>query len=138
MWQIVRELAGEGVTVLLTTQYLEEADQLADRVALLNRGRIVAQGTPAQLKRRLPGAHVQLSFADAASLAQAARLLPAGTRDDAALVLRIPHEDGVRSLRDLLDGLGDSIAVEELSIHTPDLDDVFFAFTAGAATEEYR
>lgn len=138
MWQIIRELGHEGVTVLLTTQYLEEADQLAGRVALLDRGRIVAQGTPAELKQRLPGAHIRLSFADAASLAEAARLLPAGTPDDAALVLRVPHEGGFRSLRELLSRLGDNIAVEEFSIHTADLDDVFFAFTAGASREKYR
>ena len=135
MWQIIRELVREGVTVLLTTQYLEEADHLADRIAVLDHGRIVAEGTPEELKRRIPGAHIRLRFAEAASLAQAARLLPEGTRDDEELVLRVPNDRGIRSLRDVLARLGDDVAVEDLSIHTPDLDDVFFAVT-GAATKE--
>jgi ABC-2 type transport system ATP-binding protein len=138
MWQIIRELAREGVTILLTTQYLEEADHLADRIAVLDHGRIVAEGTPEELKRRIPGAHIRLRFADAASLAEAARLLPEGTRDDKELVLRVPNERGIRSLRDVLARLGDDVAVEDLSIHTPDLDDVFFAVTGNAAKEKSR
>jgi ABC-2 type transport system ATP-binding protein len=74
-WQLIRDLVAEGVTILLTTQYLEEADQLADRIAVLDRGRIVAEGTPKELKRRIPGAHILLRFADAASLDAAARAL---------------------------------------------------------------
>ena len=136
MWQIIRELVREGVTILLTTQYLDEADQLADRIAMLDRGRIVAEGTPAELKRRLPGAHIRLLFADAASLDKAARALSESTRDDEELVLRVPNERGIRSLRDLLARLGDDVAVEDLSIHTPDLEDVFFAVTGNAAKEK--
>jgi len=140
MWQLVRDLVADGVTVLLTTQYLEEADQLADRVAVLDRGRIVAEGTPGELKRRVPGAHIRLHFADAGSLDAAARILREGTRDDEQLALRIPHEGGVRALRQVLarlDGPADGagIAVDDLSIHTPDLDDVFFALT-GHPTKE--
>jgi ABC-2 type transport system ATP-binding protein len=67
-WQLIRDLVTEGVTIMLTTQYLEEADQLADRVAVLDRGRIVAEGTPQELKRRIPGAHILLRFADTNSL----------------------------------------------------------------------
>jgi ABC-2 type transport system ATP-binding protein len=136
MWQLIRDLVAEGVTILLTTQYLEEADQLADRLAVLDRGRIVAEGTPAELKRRIPGAHIRLRFADAASLEAAARALPEGTRDDEELVLRVPNEGGIASLRDVLARLGDGIAVEDLSIHTPDLDDVFFALTGNPAKEQ--
>ncbi len=135
MWQIIRDLAAEGVTILLTTQYLEEADQLAGRIAVLDRGRIVAEGTPEQLKRRIPGAHILLRFADAAGLDAAARALPEGSRDDNELVLRVPNEGGIRSLRDVLARLGDGVAVEDLSIHTPDLDDVFFALTGNPSKE---
>ena len=136
MWQIIRELVSEGVTVVLTTQYLEEADHLADRIAVLDHGRIVAEGTPEELKRRIPGAHIRLRFADSASLAEAARVLPEGTRDDEELVLRVPNERGIRSLRDVFARLGDDAPVEDLSIHTPDLDDVFFAVTGGASKEK--
>ena len=135
MWQLIRELVAEGVTVLLTTQYLEEADRLADRIAVLDRGRIVAQGTPDELKRRIPGAHIELRFASTASLDEAARALREGIRDDERLVLRVPKEGGIRSLRDVLARLGDGVAVEDLSIHTPDLDDVFFAVTGKTAEE---
>jgi ABC-2 type transport system ATP-binding protein len=136
MWQLIRALVAEGVTILLTTQYLEEADQLADRIAVLDRGRIVAEGTPGELKRRMPGAHIRLRFADMASLDKAAQAVRGGTRDDEGLVLRVPHEGGIRSLRDVLARVGDDVAVEDLSIHTPDLDDVFFAVTGNQSKEK--
>ena len=138
MWQLIRDLGDEGVTILLTTQYLEEADQLADRIAVLDRGRIVAVGTPEELKRRIPGAHIRLRFADLASLDEAARELSEGTRDDQDLALRLPNERGIRSLRSVLARLGDDVAVVDLSIHTPDLDDVFFAVTGNATKEKSR
>ena len=136
MWQIIRELVHEGVTILLTTQYLEEADHLADRIAVLDHGRIVAEGTPEELKRRIPGAHIRLRFADSASLAEAARLIPEGMRDDEELELRVPNERGIRPLRDVVARIGDHVAVEDLSIHTPDLDDVFFAVTGSASKDK--
>ena len=136
-WQLIRGLVAEGVTILLTTQYLQEADQLADRIAVLDRGRIVAEDTPQELKRRIPGAHIRLRFAGIASLDAAARALPEGTRDDEALALRVPNEGGIASLRDVLARLGDGgVAVDDLSIHTPDLDDVFFALTGNPAKEQ--
>jgi ABC-2 type transport system ATP-binding protein len=136
MWQLIRGLVAEGVTILLTTQYLEEADQLADHIAVLDHGRIVAEGTPEELKRRIPGAHIRLRFADAASLDTAARELRDGTRDDEELVLRVPNVGGIRSLRNVLARLGDDVAVEDLSIQTPDLDDVFFAVTGNKSKEK--
>ncbi|MFE5570867.1 MULTISPECIES: ATP-binding cassette domain-containing protein [Amycolatopsis] len=138
MWSIIRELVAGGVTVFLTTQYLEEADQLADRIAVLDQGRLVAQGTPAELKRRMPGTHVRLHFTTVAELDAAARIFPGATRDDEELDLRIPSDTGTKSLRSLLDRLDEySIAAEEFSVHTPDLDDVFLALT-GHDTEAAR
>jgi ABC-2 type transport system ATP-binding protein len=134
LWQNIRELAASGVTIFLTTQYLEEADQLADRIALLDHGRLVAEGTPEQLKRRIPGGHISLRFTDPTELDLAARTLGAAGRDEEALVLQVPHDGAVHSLRALLARLDDaSIEVEELTVHTPDLDDVFLALTDKSA-----
>jgi ABC-2 type transport system ATP-binding protein len=130
MWQMIRDLVAGGVTILLTTQYLEEADELADRIALLDQGRLVAEGTADELKRRIPGGHIRLEFASADGLEAAARTLGEATRDDEALTLQIPSDGSVESLRALLDRLdGQSIEVGGLSIHTPDLDDVFLTLT---------
>ncbi|SFJ83108.1 ABC-2 type transport system ATP-binding protein [Amycolatopsis sacchari] len=135
MWTIIRELVADGVTIFLTTQYLDEADQLADRIAVLDQGRLVAQGTPDELKRQIPGTHVRLRFGTAAELDAAARILPESTRDEEALSLRVPSDGGTKSLRALLDRLDEyAVAAEELSVHTPDLDDVFLALK-GHATE---
>jgi len=137
MWEIVRELVADGTTIFLTTQYLEEADQLAHRIAVLDQGRLVAQGTPEELKRLVPGTHVRLRFADLSDLDAAARLLAGSTRDDQELTLRVPSDGRSKSLRDLLDRLDEhTIDAEEFSVHTPDLDDVFLALTGHASTEE--
>ncbi|WP_459708266.1 ATP-binding cassette domain-containing protein [Actinophytocola sp. KF-1] len=136
MWDIVRELVADGMTIFLTTQYLEEADQLADRVAVLDQGRLVAEGTPGELKRQVPGSHVRLRFADTARLDAAARVLPGATPEHESLTLRVPGDGDVRSLRSLLDRLDEyAIDVEEFSVHTPDLDDVFLALTGHQSTE---
>ncbi len=130
MWEIIRELVAGGVTILLTTQYLEEADQLASRIALLDQGRIVAEGTPDQLKRLVPGGHIRLEFSDIAVLDRAALLLADGARNDDTLTLEVPSDGGVRTLRALLDRLEvESIPVEGLSVQTPELDDVFLSLT---------
>jgi ABC-2 type transport system ATP-binding protein len=133
MWQIIRELVSGGTTVFLTTQYLEEADQLADRIAVLHGGRLVAEGTAEELKRLVPGGHVRLRFTDPAAYRSAASALGEASRDDESLALHIPGDGTQRELRAILDRL-DSAGVEadELSVHTPDLDDVFFALTGGA------
>ncbi|GGQ48565.1 ATP-binding cassette domain-containing protein [Couchioplanes azureus] len=143
MWQIVRELVAEGVTVFLTTQYLDEADQLADRIAVLDHGRVVVEGTPDELKRRIPGGHLLLRFTDPAAWRAAAAALATAHRDEDALTLQVPGDGDVASLRAVL-GTLDRVRAEpgSLTIHTPDLDDVFFAFTgapaADAALEETR
>ncbi|WP_018548639.1 daunorubicin resistance protein DrrA family ABC transporter ATP-binding protein [Streptomyces sp. LaPpAH-108] len=136
MWDIVRELVADGTTILLTTQYLEEADQLADRIAVLDHGRLVARGTPEELKRQIPGTHVRLRFAAPADLDTAARVLPGSVRDDQELTLRVPSEGDSRSLRALLDRLdAHMLDAKEFSVHTPDLDDVFLALTGQAQPE---
>ncbi|HEX4224648.1 MAG TPA: ATP-binding cassette domain-containing protein [Pseudonocardiaceae bacterium] len=131
MWQIIHDLvAKDGVTIFLTTQYLDEADQLADRIAVLDHGKIVAEGTSAELKRLIPGGHVSLRFADAAELDLAARTLDADHRDDEELTLQVASDGGVRSLRSLLDRLDQAhLEPAGLTVHTPDLDDVFLALT---------
>jgi len=131
MWQIIRDLVADGVTIFLTTQYLEEADRLANRIAVLDRGRIVAEGTPDELKRLVPGGHVQLQFSDPVELDKAAGTFAGASRNDEALTLQVPSDGGVGSLRSLLDRLdAASIDVDGLSVQTPDLDDVVLSLTS--------
>jgi ABC-2 type transport system ATP-binding protein len=154
LWRIVRDLARDGVTIFLTTQYLEEADQLADRIAVLDDGRIIAQGSAAELKRMVPGGHLELQFAAADTLHAARRALadPAdGNADGAAagsadggtpegageLALRIPWDGGLNVVADTVNILQDhGIPVAELSLRTPDLDDVFLALTGRRTSAE--
>src|ERR1022692_2852505 len=137
MWQIIRGLATDGVTILLTTQYLDEADQLADRVAVLDHGVLVAEGSPEQLKARGPGGHIHLQFTSPQHLETAAHLLTNAGRDDETLSLQVPGDGTVATLRALLAQLDQhTIDIESLSIHTPDLDDVFFAVTGHPTTGE--
>ncbi|MFE9026959.1 ATP-binding cassette domain-containing protein [Streptomyces iakyrus] len=133
MWQIIRELVTGGVTVFLTTQYLEEADELADRIAVLHDGTIAAEGSADELKRLIPGGHVRLRFTDPAAYRHAAATLRGVTPDDETLALRIPSDGSQRDLRSILDRLDAAgIEADELTVHTPDLDDVFFALTGPA------
>ncbi|MEV4189925.1 ATP-binding cassette domain-containing protein [Streptomyces toxytricini] len=131
MWEIIRGLvADHGVTIFLTTQYLEEADQLADRIAVLDKGRLVAEGTADELKRLVPGGHIRLRFAEAAALETAARHFGAAARDPEELTLRIPSDGSIPTLRAVLDVLDDAaVRPESLTVHTPDLDDVFLTLT---------
>ncbi len=130
MWQIVRDLAADGVTIFLTTQYLEEADELAHRIALLDRGVLIAEGTSAELKRLIPGGHLQLRFTDAAGMNAALAVLGSGARDERSLTLQVPSDGSVAALRSLLARLDDqAIEIAEMSVRTPDLDDVFLTLT---------
>ena len=137
MWQIVRGLVADGVTVFLTTQYLEEADQLANRIAMLDHGRIVAQGSPAELKRLVSGGRIRLEFGDEAALDRAASVLRVDDVDREALALSVPNDGGTHALRALLDRL-DAASIEAigLSVETADLDDVFLALTGRESTEK--
>ncbi|WP_425583814.1 ATP-binding cassette domain-containing protein [Streptomyces rectiviolaceus] len=131
MWAIIRELVSDGVTVFLTTQYLEEADELADRIAVLNNGKIAAEGSAEELKRLIPGGHIRLRFTDPDAYASAATALREAARDDEALSLSLPSDGSQRELRSILDWLdSEGIEADELTVHTPDLDDVFFALTS--------
>ncbi|MZD06027.1 ATP-binding cassette domain-containing protein [Streptomyces sp. SID5785] len=134
MWGIIRELVDGGVTVLLTTQYLEEADELADRIAVLHDGKIAAEGTAAELKRIVPGGHVRLRFTDPGTYRTAVSALNGAAADDESLSLQIPSDGSQRALRGILDRLDTAgVEADELTVHTPDLDDVFFALTGGSA-----
>jgi ABC-2 type transport system ATP-binding protein len=130
MWQIVRELTAGGVTIFLTTQYLEEADELADQIALLDHGRLIAEGTPDELKRLIPGGHIRLTFTDTHSLDAARQLVGSGAADPETLTLQVPSDGSVRAIRELLALLDErSIDIADMSVHTPDLDDVFLTLT---------
>lgn len=128
MWELVRGLVTEGVTIFLTTQYLEEADRLADRIAVLDRGRVLAEGTPEALKRRVPGGHVELAFPDVDALRRAAAGLGAPDANEESLTVQVPTDGSVAALRGLLDRL-EGLAVDSVAVHRPDLDDVFLALT---------
>jgi ABC-2 type transport system ATP-binding protein len=138
VWEIVEELVADGVTVLLTTQQLEEADRLADRIALLDGGRIVAQGSPDELKRSIPGGHLRLDFADDAALQVALSALGDSARPaPGSVALEVPGDGSVRQVRDVLDRLDSArVEVTRLAVRTPDLDDVFLALTGRTATHD--
>jgi ABC-2 type transport system ATP-binding protein len=137
MWQAIRSLASDGVTIFLTTQYLEEADRLADHIALLDGGKLVAEGTAEELKRLTPGGHIRLKFADPTDLESAAAVLDTISRDDSQLALQVASDGGIKSIRSVLDQLESrSIEADSLTVHTPDLDDVFFALTGQTTTNE--
>ncbi|MDH6439247.1 ABC-2 type transport system ATP-binding protein [Streptomyces sp. SAI-144] len=135
MWDIIRDLVADGVTIFLTTQYLEEADELADRIAVLHHGTFVAEGTPAELKRLVPGGDIRLTFDSAEQLATAAAALGVSDVDEEALSLRVPSEGDLGSMRQVIDRLDRaSVTASSLSMHSPDLDDVFLTLTSQTAT----
>ncbi|MGW2251501.1 ATP-binding cassette domain-containing protein [Kitasatospora sp. NPDC001660] len=135
MWEIIRGLVVDhGVTIFLTTQYLEEADQLADRIAVLDGGRIVAEGTAEELKRIVPGGRIRVQFADVGQLGAAAELFEYATVDAEALRLDIPGDNSVLTVKAVLDALDNaSVRAESLVVETADLDDVFLTLTGEGA-----
>ena len=136
VWDLIREQVADGVTVFLTTQYLDEADNLADTIAVLDGGRIVASGTAAELKRLVPGGRLEVRLGTAADVsAAAASLGPDATIDADALTVSMPYDGDVAQVRSLLARLED-IDVTTFAVHTPDLDDVFLALTGHTTTTE--
>ncbi len=130
VWEIVESLVDDGTTVFLTTQYLDEADKLADRVAILDRGRLVAEGSAQELKQRIPGGRIDVRFADAGAQVVAGDALGLPVTDGDSPSLQIPTDGNVATLRRVLRDLDEAgVDVVDLAIHTPDLDDVFFSLT---------
>jgi ABC-2 type transport system ATP-binding protein len=145
VWDAVRGLAAEGVTVFLTTQYLEEADQLADFIAVLDEGRIVAQGTAGELKRLVPAGHVELAFqspVDVSRASEALASLRSGSWGDVEvdierLGVRIASHDCSAAIPGLVDALSAAgCTAHSISIIQPTLDDVFLALTGGGALRQ--
>jgi daunorubicin resistance ABC transporter ATP-binding subunit len=141
LWQMIRELVADGTTVLLTTQYLEEADRLADRLAVIDHGTVIAEGTPAQLKAQLGATVIELGFGDQQERAERASeiltglldVAPERTRDR----IRLTSPDGSRILVDVLRALDtDEVSPITVAVREPSLDDVFLALTGHRAEAE--
>lgn len=143
LWDVIRELVGDGATLLLTTQYLEEADQLADNIVVIDHGRAIARGTADQLKSELGGERLELVVADAADIERASAILAshAGAADEIEIklstrTLLCPVNNGLDSLAEVIDQLrAQSIAVSDIGLRRPTLDDVFLTLTGSAAVD---
>jgi ABC-2 type transport system ATP-binding protein len=140
VWDVVAELTASGVTILLTTQYLEEADRLADRIAVIDGGRVVAEGTATELKQQVGGHRLDLTMTDGAAFRQVGALLgDRATHSDAdALALTVPTDGSAAHVRALLDEIDPTRrAVDRFAVHTASLDDVFLTLTGQqTATKE--
>ncbi|MGW4036905.1 ATP-binding cassette domain-containing protein [Streptomyces sp. NPDC004778] len=139
VWDAVRSLVGGGTTVLLTTQYLDEADQLADRISLIDDGRAVAEGTPDELKARVGGDRIDVVLRDASRLAEAAALLGGEdlTLDPDRRRIGAPAPDRMAALTRTVRVLDDAgIEAEDIAVRRPTLDEVFLSLTGQSAAEK--
>ncbi len=141
-WDSVRELADSGTTVLLMTQYLDEAEQLANRIAVVDRGRVIAEGSPDELKSKIGGERIRLTVANGSSLSDAAAVLAKHSEepprvDLAIRVVDAPVPGAARQMPAIVRDLDASgVLLDDLSIRHPSLDDVFLTLTGHAAEPE--
>lgn len=138
LWQLIRGLRADGVTVLLTTQYLEEADALADAITVIDHGRVIAEGTPDDLKARVGGRTVEVRLVDPAAAAQATKIMTAVSRntpEHTGRRLRLPITDDAEFFEIAARLREDSVAVTELALHLPSLDEAFHVLTHATPTE---
>lgn len=132
MWRIIEKLVEDGTTILLTTQYLEEADQLADNIIVIDGGKVIAEGTAKELKSKIGKDRLELSFATKEVLAAASKVIKTKGKDanNKNLTLTLPISDSNKDVRAVLETLAKSkIKISSLSIHKPTLDDVFLSVT---------
>lgn len=139
MWQIIRDLQAKGTTILLTTQYLEEADQLADNIVVIDGGKVIAQGTAKELKSKVGKDRLELTFKDAKTLEAAKKVLGKAVADgsDKSLTLTTVISDTNKDVKDVLDKLNQAkLQLDSLNVHKPTLDDVFLSLTGKQATKQ--
>jgi len=132
MWDIIRKLMKRGTTILLTTQYLEEADQLADRIIVIDGGKVIAEGTARQLKSRVGKDRLELTFRDKKTLDAAKQVLgtAAVDTDDSDYAVSLVINDTNKDVKEILEKLsGKKVAIESMAVHKPTLDDVFLSLT---------
>lgn len=137
MWEIIEGLTKQGTTILLTTQYLEEADLLADRIAVIDGGKVIAEGTADELKQRVGKERIELTFASAADFTKALSVVTGDSvqSDEERRVISVANDTGISKLKSLLEKLDSGkIKVDGLSLHKPTLDDVFLRLTGHGAT----
>lgn len=137
MWEIIKQLAVAGVTILLTTQYMDEADRLADTIVVIDKGKVIAEGTAPELKARVGSDRLELTIAEASSFEKARQALDgdAPHSDSKNRIISVAAKGGVQELKQVLQRLEEAgVEVESLSLHRPTLDDVFLSLTGHAAT----